>query len=120
MKIYNLILAFTLYIVCLTYGSASPNPDSLNVSSRVVIKATFLPFLGEAYIRGRATLTTTELYFSAFPCREDVVHFMTPCNNHLVKSVVVKYSDIERISRRNYLFLIPDRLYIKMALLHGS
>ncbi|GAB3562797.1 hypothetical protein GCM10027578_05570 [Spirosoma luteolum] len=74
-----------------------------------------IPFLFETGVGGSIKLFKDNITFLPSPCRENDNKFSTifPCNNNLIKDIVLPFDSIKLIKRRNYLFLIPNRLLVK-------
>ncbi|MCY7351200.1 MAG: hypothetical protein LH606_11110 [Cytophagaceae bacterium] len=76
-----------------------------------------IPFLFEVIISGRLELTENQISFMAFPCTGNnggYGQWIFPCNNHLFKNVEIPFPDVQKIRRRNYLFIVPNRMMITM------
>ena len=87
------------------------------VPGNVIIKFSFLPFLFETSVSGKIYAYDSKFEFIPDTCIAPVknkwVYTLFPCNNHLFKTSQVDYRDIVKIRRRNYLFIIPNRLFIE-------
>ena len=79
------------------------------------IKGTPLPFLFQTNVGGNLEIDQKGLTFTPNPCNELDKKYSSifPCNNHLIKTINLDFRDISRIKRRNFLFIIPNRVFVK-------
>lgn len=85
------------------------------LKSGIVIKATPLPFLFETIVGGSIGVKEDGLLFAPWPCIDKDIKYSTvfPCNSYLIKEMSLRFDDISKIRRRNYLFLFPNRIYVR-------
>jgi hypothetical protein len=114
MKYFILILSSFLFGKATKAQDITPK-DSIVVAS-LIIKVLPIPFLFEGGIDGKIQITKQELVFRSSPALkiQKELSAIFPSNQHLIKSIVLKYSNIEKIRRRSYLFIFPNRLRIVM------
>jgi hypothetical protein len=83
--------------------------------SGIIIKSTPLPFLFETVVGGNLKVNQEGMSFIPFQCSENDKNAssLMPCNNHLIKNVILNFSDVAKIKRRSFLFLFPNRIFVK-------
>jgi ribosomal protein L36 len=111
MKRYIVITFF--YLLISSESFCQIEKDSSMVRGRIIIKSLFLPFLFESGIDGRVGVTDTELVFKSDSCSSRYsLSWFAPCNGNIVPSIRINIANIKAVRRRNFLFLIPNRLYV--------
>jgi hypothetical protein len=115
MKILKCFVVFMFWGIETYAQSMIARRDSV-LQSSIVIKLTPHPLLFEAAVAGEIVIGGQDLRFSANKRTriEEAYSSILPSNQHLIKDQILDYKDIEKIRRRNYLFLIPNRLRILM------
>lgn len=106
-------------LLCI-YTSSSLLAQS-NVSQRVkpnsaiIIKFTPLPFLFETGVGGNLVVDNESIAFTPVDCSEKdkKASSLFPCNNHLISNVTLNFAEVSKIKRRNFLLLIPNRVFVK-------
>jgi hypothetical protein len=114
MKTISILILATLLVSPLLY--AQENSGQTNtIKSAVTIKSTVIPFLFETGVAGKLNLTQQSLSSTPNPCNESDKRFSSifPCNNHLINPINLNFGDIERIKRRSYLFIIPNKIFVR-------
>ena len=114
MKTISILILATLLVSPLLY--AQENSGQTNtIRVAVAIKVLPIPFLFETGVAGNLKLTHQSLSFTPNPCNESDKRFSSvfPCNNHLISPISLNFNDIERIKRRSYLFIIPNRIFVR-------
>lgn len=112
----NYILALAIsFLILSANGATAQSADSLRLKGAVAIKSSFLPFFGEGIVVGQLILNKSAINFTSTPCPEkDKASRLAPCNDHLISPFTIQYAQIEKVSRRNYLFIFPNRVYVRM------
>jgi hypothetical protein len=114
MKLSLVTTLLLVYVISFSHAQETfPRRSGLN--SAIIIKFTPLPFLFETVVGGNLTVDQQNLLFTPFPCSEKdkKASSVFPCNNHLIKNVVLGFNEISKVRRRNFLLFIPNRLFIK-------
>ena len=85
------------------------------IRSAIEIKWTPIPFLFQTGVGGNLEIDQKSLSFTPNPCREEDKKYSSifPCNNHLIKNINLNFSEIAKIKRHNFLFVIPNRIFVK-------
>jgi len=111
----KLITVFFLlpFLLVTTKSVAQMKAETFNTG--LIIK--MLPFqtiLGTV-VYGKMRISEDSLFFSTKPCSESAKKraSVLPCNAHLFKPMALSFGDIKKINRRAFLFLIPNRIFIK-------
>ncbi|SOD91742.1 hypothetical protein [Spirosoma fluviale] len=114
MKTGLLLTLIILFLSDLVYSQEKDIPKDM-IKSKVVVKMTFVPFLFETVVSGYFDINQQKLSFTPSPCSEIDKKYSSvfPCNNHLINKIDLNFSDIAKISRRSYLFIVPNRIFIK-------
>jgi hypothetical protein len=85
----------------------------------VIKQASIVAFVLETTTSGKISLTQEEFIYKSDTCPHientrfsRFVARQTPCNNHLIKDIHLKYEDIYEVTQLNYLLIFRNRLHI--------
>lgn len=110
-------LHLVIFILAVASRLYAQHDTGINKSlkSAVVIKITPLPFLFESAVAGTLQLTNESLSFIPKECTERDKKFSAifPCNNHLINTIQLNFSELSTIRRRNYLLIFPNRIIVR-------
>jgi hypothetical protein len=113
----RIVLIVTLLFIQFASFSQDQTFQEKEFRSGIIIKSTPLPFLFETIVGGNLKVNQESISFIPFQCSEDDKNAssLMPCNDHLIKNVILNFSDVTKIKRRSFLFLFPNRIFVKKS-----
>ena len=116
MKPELVIILAIIFLSGPLYAQENAGPKD-TIRSNIVIKTTPIPFLFETVVSGYLGINHQNLSFTPRPCSEKdrKASSIFPCNDHLINKIDLNFGDIAKIRRRSYLFIIPNRLFIRKS-----